>query len=140
MVPALPEKPAIPGEAPRPPIDAFLDRLLASPRHGEHWARHWLDIGQYADTQGKTQGRDHNSTAEPSSPGPRVQAVNPGGAHGESDEWSWKAPSGGTTGHDFHATILHLLGLNHETLGLCHDGIRRRLTDVHGRVVKESLS
>jgi hypothetical protein len=41
--------------------------------------------------------------------------------------------------HDFHATILHILGINHEKLTVCHGGIDRRLTDVHGRVVKEFL-
>jgi hypothetical protein len=37
--------------------------------------------------------------------------------------------------HDFHATILHLLGLNHETLTYYHNGTQRRLTDVHGHII-----
>jgi hypothetical protein len=41
---------------------------------------------------------------------------------------------------DFHATILHLLGIDHERLTYYHDGIRRRLTNVHGRVVREILA
>ena len=38
---------------------------------------------------------------------------------------------------DFHATILHLLGLNHEKLTFYHNGINRRLTDVHGHVIRD---
>ena len=41
-----------------------------------------------------------------------------------------------TTGHDMHATILHLLGIDHERLTVRHNGIDRRLTDVHGKVVR----
>jgi hypothetical protein len=42
--------------------------------------------------------------------------------------------------YDLHATILHLLGLNHEQLSFYHNGIERRLTDVHGHVLSELLS
>jgi hypothetical protein len=59
---------------------------------------------------------------------------------GESDEWSWKAATNATTCHDFHATILHLLGIDHERLTFRSSGIDRRLTDVHGHVVREILS
>ena len=44
------------------------------------------------------------------------------------------------TWHDFHATVLHLLGIDHERLTFYHNGIERRLTNVHGRVVKEILA
>jgi hypothetical protein len=44
------------------------------------------------------------------------------------------------TVYDFHATILHLLGLNHERLSFYHNGIERRLTDVHGHVIKAMLA
>ena len=63
-----------------------------------------------------------------------------GTAFGESDEWSWKAATGVTTCYDFHATILHLLGIDHEKLNVRHNGIDRRLTDVHGKVVNEILA
>ncbi|MFZ9091234.1 MAG: DUF1501 domain-containing protein, partial [Planctomycetaceae bacterium] len=43
------------------------------------------------------------------------------------------------TVHDFHATILHLLGLNHERLTFYYNGLERRLTDVEGTVVREIL-
>jgi hypothetical protein len=42
--------------------------------------------------------------------------------------------------YDFHATILHLLGLDHERLSYYHNGNERRLTDVHGHVIKEVLA
>jgi hypothetical protein len=42
--------------------------------------------------------------------------------------------------YDLHATILHLLGIDHERLAVRHDGIDRRLTDVHGHVVSEVLA
>ena len=42
--------------------------------------------------------------------------------------------------HDIHATLLHLIGLDHEKLTYRYDGIDFRLTDVHGRVVKEILA
>jgi hypothetical protein len=44
------------------------------------------------------------------------------------------------TVHDFHATILHLLGLDHQRLTYYHNGLERRLTDVHGEVVQSVLT
>lgn len=66
--------------------------------------------------------------------------VKPGVAYGESDPWSWKAANDVTTTYDFHATVLHLLGIDHERLTVRHNGANRRLTDVHGRVVREVLA
>lgn len=60
-------------------------------------------------------------------------------SYGATDEWSWKAVEDITTVHDVHATILHLLGLDHERLTVRHDGIDRRLTDVHGEVMRNLL-
>ena len=45
-----------------------------------------------------------------------------------------------TTTYDFHATILHLLGINPEKLSFRHSGIDRRLTQVHGQVIKSILA
>ena len=45
-----------------------------------------------------------------------------------------------TSWYDFHATVLHLLGIDHERLTYYHNGIRRRLTNVHGNVVHELLA
>lgn len=66
--------------------------------------------------------------------------VKPGISYGESDPWSWKAATDVTTTYDFHATVLHLLGINHEQLTVRNNGANRRLTDVHGRVVREVLA
>jgi hypothetical protein len=66
--------------------------------------------------------------------------VKPGVSHGESDPWSWKAAAEVTTTYDFHATVLHLLGIDHERLAVRSNGANRRLTDVHGRVVREVLA
>ena len=42
--------------------------------------------------------------------------------------------------HDFHATVLHLLGMDHERLTFYHNGIQRRLTNVHGEVIRDILA
>lgn len=60
-------------------------------------------------------------------------------SYGATDEFGYKAVENVVTTHDFHATILHLLGLDHERLTYYHNGIERRLTDVHGHVIKEIL-
>jgi len=63
-----------------------------------------------------------------------------GETYGESDEWSYKAAKNPTYCYDLHATVLHLLGIDHEKLTFRHNGIDRRLTDVHGKVIEEVLS
>jgi hypothetical protein len=85
-----------------------------------------------------SEGRDHNG-------GTFVgwmagAGVRPGVAHGQSDEWSWKAARDISTTYDFHATALHLLGLDHERLNVLHQGANRRLTDVHGEVIRAVLA
>ncbi|MCC6781746.1 MAG: DUF1501 domain-containing protein [Planctomycetes bacterium] len=59
---------------------------------------------------------------------------------GATDEFGHRAVSDVATVYDLHATILHLLGLDHERLTFDHDGVRRRLTDVHGHVLHELLA
>lgn len=66
--------------------------------------------------------------------------VRPGFAYGASDDLGYQPAENPVTVYDFHATALHLLGLNHEKLTFYHNGIRRRLTDVHGHVVQPILS
>ncbi|MBY0513467.1 MAG: DUF1501 domain-containing protein [Gemmataceae bacterium] len=66
--------------------------------------------------------------------------VKGGTAHGATDELGFKAADGKVSVHDLHATILHLLGLDHERLTYRYAGRDFRLTDVHGRVVDEILS
>lgn len=61
-------------------------------------------------------------------------------SYGATDDFGYQAVENVVTTHDFHATILHLLGLNHERLTFYHNGLERRLTDVHGRVIREILA
>ena len=63
-----------------------------------------------------------------------------GYSHGETDEMGYKAVGEPVTIYDFHATILHLLGLDHTRLTYYHNGLQRRLTDVHGHVIREILA
>ena len=66
--------------------------------------------------------------------------VKGGITYGQSDEFGIKVAENEVHVHDFHATILHLLGLNHEKLTYRHAGRDFRLTDVHGNVVKNILA
>lgn len=95
------------------------------------------EFGRMPCSQG-TLGRDHN-------PHTFTTWVAGGGfrggfTHGASDEWSYRAVEGVTTCYDLHATVLHLLGIDHTRLTYRHNGIDRRLTDVHGRVIEEILA
>ncbi|MDA7790859.1 DUF1501 domain-containing protein [Opitutales bacterium] len=66
--------------------------------------------------------------------------IKPGITYGQSDEYSYNVEDGGIHVHDFHATILHLLGIDHERLTFKYQGRHFRLTDVHGHAVKPILS
>lgn len=66
--------------------------------------------------------------------------VKPGITYGESDEYGIDVASDQVHVHDFHATILHLMGLNHERLTYRHSGRDYRLTDVHGKIVQGILA
>jgi hypothetical protein len=61
--------------------------------------------------------------------------VKPGVVYGETDEFGYNIAKDPVHVHDFQATVLHLMGLNHEQLTFKHLGRRYRLTDVHGHVV-----
>ncbi len=61
-------------------------------------------------------------------------------AYGATDEVGWKAVENRVHWNDFHATVLHLLGLDHERLTFYHNGIQRRLTNVQGNVLKDILA
>jgi Protein of unknown function (DUF1501) len=83
-------------------------------------------------------GRDHNA------PGFSVwlagAGLRHGMAYGATDEIGWKSVEKVVPWYDFHATVLHLLGIDHEKLTFYHNGILRRLTNVHGEVVKGILA
>jgi hypothetical protein len=59
---------------------------------------------------------------------------------GATDEFGYRAVEDVVSVHDFHATILHLLGLDHERLTFYYNGLERRLTDTEGRVVQAVLT
>ena len=89
-----------------------------------------------ADTVGP--GRDHNRYGF--SVWMAGAGLKPGIAFGETDEIGWKATDSPVTWHDFHATVLHLFGIDHKKLTYYHNGIQRRLTNVHGNVVEPILA
>lgn len=97
------------------------------------------EFGRSPLTQGiDAPGRDHHPTAFTCFlAGAGVKA---GTSYGLTDEIGYSIAENKVTIPDFHATILHLLGLNHEKLTFYHNGINRRLTDVHGHVVQGVLS
>jgi hypothetical protein len=95
------------------------------------------EFGRMPFTQGAT-GRDHNGgTFVTWLAGAGIAA---GSSHGQSDEFGYKGAAGQTYCYDLHATILHLLGVDHKQLTIRHNGIERRLTDVHGNVIQEILT
>jgi hypothetical protein len=60
--------------------------------------------------------------------------------YGTTDDYSVNVAENGVHVHDLHATLLHLLGINHERLVYRFQGRDFRLTDVHGRVLKDLLA
>jgi arylsulfatase A-like enzyme len=66
--------------------------------------------------------------------------VKGGHIHGATDEFGFKAVDKPVHVHDLHATILHLLGMDHEKLTYRHAGRDFRLTDVHGKVVHDIIA
>lgn len=96
------------------------------------------EFGRMPTFQKGASGRDHNPdgfTAWLAGAG-----VKRGFSYGATDAWGWKAAENVATVHDFHATILHLLGLDHERLTYYHNGLERRLTDVEGHVIRDVLA
>lgn len=94
------------------------------------------EFGRQPAAQGK--GRDHN-------PGAFTAWMAGGGikggtAYGSTDDLGFKAAENPAYCYDIHATSLHTLGLDHEKLSFYNNGIQRRLTDVHGHVIKELLA
>jgi uncharacterized protein (DUF1501 family) len=96
------------------------------------------EFGRMPTFQKGANGRDHN---------PKGFTVWLAGAgvkkafsYGATDEFGYQAAERVSTIYDLHATILHLLGIDHERLSYYNNGIERRLTDVHGHVIKDVLA
>jgi hypothetical protein len=118
------------------PVAALLKDLKARGLLKDTLVLWSTEFGRMPFAQGGD-GRDHNGGTFVS--WMAGAGVKGGASYGESDEWSWKAAKQATTTYDFHATVLHLLGINHERLTFRHDGAERRLTDVHGEVIHDML-
>ena len=128
-----------------PPIATSVDRPIAAliedmKKSGlfEDTLLIWTtEFGRTPFAQGG-EGRDHNGgTFVTWMAGAGIKA---GTAYGKSDDWGYKTAEGTTYCYDLHATILHLLGIDHERLTFRQNGIDRRLTDVHGHVVRDILA
>ena len=97
------------------------------------------EFGRMPCSQG-AKGRDHNPFVF--SNWLAGGGIRGGVSYGESDEWSYQPADRDrpTWCYDVHATVLKLLGIDHTRLTLRHNGIDRRLTDVHGHVINELLA
>jgi hypothetical protein len=96
------------------------------------------EFGRMPTFQAGANGRDHN---------PRGFTVWMAGAgvkraysYGQTDEFGYQAVEKPSSVYELHATILHLLGLDHERLSYAHNGAEQRLTFVHGRVIDDVLA
>lgn len=96
------------------------------------------EFGRMPFLQGNGTGRDHNPSAFTCFLA--GAGVKKGFSYGESDEFGYKAAADPTSVYDFNATILHLLGLDHERLSYYHNGLERRLTNVHGHVIHDVMA
>ena len=96
------------------------------------------EFGRLPFMQANGTGRDHN--IEGFTCWLMGAGVKPGISIGSTDELGWKATDNVKTLYDFNATILHLLGLDHERLTHYFNGTERRITDVHGHVIQEVLA
>jgi len=96
------------------------------------------EFGRMPFTQGTTTGRDHNGgTFVTWLAGAGIAA---GTSFGQSDDFGYQGVDVRTYCYDLHATVLHLLGIDHKRLTFRNNGIERRLTDVHGHVIREILA
>ncbi|MCL6502428.1 MAG: DUF1501 domain-containing protein [Pirellulales bacterium] len=96
------------------------------------------EFGRTPTSQGTQGGRDHNPRGF--SMWMAGGGIRGGQAYGATDEFGYAARENKVHVHDLHATILHLMGLNHELLTYFHGGRDMRLTDVAGRVVHELIA
>ena len=97
-----------------------------------------VELPMPGSNSGKVNGRDHNHWGF--SAWMAGGGVKGGHIHGATDEFGFKAVDKPVHVHDLHATILHLLGMDHEKLTYRHAGRDFRLTDVHGKVVHDIIA
>jgi hypothetical protein len=120
------------------PVAALLKDLRARGLLDDTLVLWTTEFGRTPITQGiGAPGRDHHPqgfTIWMAGAG-----LKPGYAHGATDEVGFFASENKTQVYDYLATVLHLLGIDHEQLTFYHNGIQRRLTDVHGEVIHDIL-
>jgi hypothetical protein len=117
------------------PIAALVRDLKARGMFEDTLIVWTTEFGRMPFSQNKS-GRDHNGGTFVTWLG--GAGIRSGVAYGQSDEWGWNAITP-IWCYDLHATILHLLGIDHTRLTFKHNGVDRRLTDVHGHVLSEVL-
>ena len=121
------------------PVAGLLERpQRPRPARPTRWSSWCTEFGRMPTFQKGASGRDHNPS------GFTVWLAGAGVKrafhYGATDEFGYKAVENVATIYDLHATILHLLGLDHTRLTFYNNGIERRLTDVHGHVIAEVLA
>jgi hypothetical protein len=121
------------------PLAALIQDLKRRSMFDETLLVWTTEFGRLPITEGLGEGgRDHNPEGFTSFLA--GAGLKPGFSLGATDELGCRAAGDPTTLYDFHATILHLLGLDHTKLTYYHNGLQRRLTDVHGHVLRELLT
>ena len=120
------------------PISAMLTDLKQRGMLDETLVVWGGEFGRTSDSQGNGTGRDHNPNAF--TMWFAGGGIKGGSQYGRTDDFGYKAIENRTSVHDLHATVLHLMGLDHEKLTYRHNGRDFRLTDVHGKIVNEVLA
>jgi hypothetical protein len=124
------------------PVAALLKDLRRRGMLADTLVLFTTEFGRTPFTQSKADvvgtGRDHNQYGF--SVWLAGAGLRHGVAHGATDDVGWKAVEHPTTWYDFHATVLKLLGIDHTKLTYYHNGIQRRLTNVHGEVIDGILA
>jgi hypothetical protein len=118
------------------PVAALLKDLKSQGLLEETLVICTSEFGRMCCSQGG-KGRDHNPFAFTS--WMAGGGIKGGTVYGESDEFAYRTAQDPVYCYDLHATALHLLGIDHTKLTFHHNGIDRRLTDVHGHVIHEIL-
>lgn len=120
------------------PTAALLDDLKQRGMLEDVLVLWTTEFGRMPTRQATTQGRDHNPDAFTC--WMMGAGVKGGVSYGSTDDFGRRSVQDVSSAYDFFATVLHLLGLDHERVTYYHNGADRRLTDVHGHVIREILA
>ncbi len=125
------------------PFPKLMERLgLASPLYAYTRVIFKTEFGRtpYSQSDKEKVGTGRDQNPETFTAWVAGAGLKHGISYGASDEVGWKATVNPVSVYDFHATKLHLLGIDHRRLTYYHNGIQRRLTDVHGTVIQDILA